>query len=221
VPGVSDAVRVVVGESSTCVLASDGAVFCWGENGYGQLGDATTEGRLRPTQVRFCATGPEPVFPAPPDGVPLLAGLQRESCYGHCPVYSVRVYEDGTAIYRGEWHVFIRGGRKVHLSSADLDALRRAFRSADFLGLKYRCRFEHTDDSTARIFFSEGGKARLISHYHGCADVPPDLTKLEDEIDRIVGTIKWVGHSRADATDIEAREGLLSVPGVVVEPIER
>ncbi len=183
VAGVADAVQVVVGESSTCIRTRDGRVSCWGENGYGQLGNATTEASANPTEVRFCAETSEPVFPTPAEGVPLLAALGRGPCFGSCPIYSVRVYEDGTVIYRGDSHVRIRGGRKARLSPAELETLREAFRGSNFLSLEYRCRFGHTDDSSARVYFSDGGKARLIDHYHGCDGVPPDLTKLEDEIE--------------------------------------
>jgi hypothetical protein len=220
VAGIADAVQVVVGESSTCVRTGDGAVLCSGENGYGQLGDATTEASTRPTMVRFCAEKSEPIFPASPEGVPLLAALQRGSCYGSCPVYSVRIFEDGTTIYRGDWHVRVRGGRVTHLSSAELEALRGAFRRSDFLGMKYRCNYDHTDDSSARVFFTDAGKARIISHYHGCAGVPAGLTELENEIDRIAGTERWTGDVRGGPVDIEAMEEPLNVPGVVVEPEE-
>lgn len=39
------------GDEHTCALESSGGVVCWGRNKYGQLGDATTTTRLRPTQV--------------------------------------------------------------------------------------------------------------------------------------------------------------------------
>lgn len=217
VSGISDAAKVVAGDSTTCVQTTEGSVWCWGENGYGQLGDATTESKAHPTRVRFCADGSETVFPEPPEGVALIAALQRDVCYGSCPVYSVRVYEDGTVIYRGDWHVRVRGGRKARLSPNDLETLRDAFRRANFLDLNYRCRFETTDASTARLFFTDSGKARLISHYHGCNGDPPALKTLEDDIDRLVGTNRWVGSVRHGQVDLGAMEGPLTVPGVVEE----
>jgi hypothetical protein len=39
------------GGRHTCGLTGQGRMFCWGENGSGQLGDGTTSGRTRPTAV--------------------------------------------------------------------------------------------------------------------------------------------------------------------------
>lgn len=57
VPGITDAVAVTVVIPSierqvhACVVRADGGVFCWGNNGFGQLGDGTREDRLVPTPV--------------------------------------------------------------------------------------------------------------------------------------------------------------------------
>lgn len=45
------AVKVVTVGESTCALTSTGAVYCWGDNRFGQLGTGDRTTRTRPTQV--------------------------------------------------------------------------------------------------------------------------------------------------------------------------
>lgn len=42
---------VVAGRSHTCGLVTDGSAFCWGNNGFAQLGDGSTSDRLVPVAV--------------------------------------------------------------------------------------------------------------------------------------------------------------------------
>jgi alpha-tubulin suppressor-like RCC1 family protein len=46
------ATRVVTGFYHTCALTNNGAVMCWGDNEYGQLGDGTTTNRSAPVLVK-------------------------------------------------------------------------------------------------------------------------------------------------------------------------
>ena len=51
VAGISDAVKVSVGNDSACVLHLRGGVSCWGRNDVGQVGDGSTTRRHTPVQV--------------------------------------------------------------------------------------------------------------------------------------------------------------------------
>lgn len=42
---------LALGGYSSCMLAQTGAIYCWGGNAYGQLGNGTTTGALTPTPV--------------------------------------------------------------------------------------------------------------------------------------------------------------------------
>ncbi|HEY1538246.1 MAG TPA: fibronectin type III domain-containing protein [Solirubrobacteraceae bacterium] len=42
VPGLTDAVQIAAGALDTCAVRAGGSVVCWGENAFGQLGNATT-----------------------------------------------------------------------------------------------------------------------------------------------------------------------------------
>jgi alpha-tubulin suppressor-like RCC1 family protein len=52
VPDLGEAViSVAAGALHTCALGESGAVYCWGQNLRGELGDGTTESRSSPTRV--------------------------------------------------------------------------------------------------------------------------------------------------------------------------
>ena len=51
VAGISDAVKVAVGDDSACALHLRGGVSCWGRNDVGQVGDGTTTRRHVPVRL--------------------------------------------------------------------------------------------------------------------------------------------------------------------------
>ncbi len=45
------AIAIDAGFEGTCAITDDGAAWCWGRNGSGEVGDGTTEDRFEPTRV--------------------------------------------------------------------------------------------------------------------------------------------------------------------------
>lgn len=45
--------QLATGVTHSCALATDGQVWCWGDNGQGQIGDGTTTNALEPTQAQI------------------------------------------------------------------------------------------------------------------------------------------------------------------------
>lgn len=52
IPGLIDIASIAAGgERFACAVKKDGSAYCWGNNGYGQLGDGTFTTRANPVQV--------------------------------------------------------------------------------------------------------------------------------------------------------------------------
>jgi alpha-tubulin suppressor-like RCC1 family protein len=51
VVNLTDAVELAVGSEHTCARTRDDAVWCWGADGFGQLGDGSTNDQSKPTPV--------------------------------------------------------------------------------------------------------------------------------------------------------------------------
>ncbi|MBI4704415.1 MAG: hypothetical protein HY744_25195 [Deltaproteobacteria bacterium] len=47
----TSAIAVAAGRAHTCAIKKDGALWCWGRNDYGQLGNGTTQSKSSPVQV--------------------------------------------------------------------------------------------------------------------------------------------------------------------------
>ena len=67
VSGLNDITAVAVGTNGhSMALKSDGTVWTWGDNKYGQLGDGTTENKSTPVQVKDINLGRTPADNIPP-----------------------------------------------------------------------------------------------------------------------------------------------------------
>jgi alpha-tubulin suppressor-like RCC1 family protein len=69
----SGVTQVAAGGYSTCALMSSGAVKCWGDNTYGQLGTGSTVGSLTPVDVKGLPVGVKAVAVGPYSACALTA----------------------------------------------------------------------------------------------------------------------------------------------------
>jgi hypothetical protein len=129
--------------------------------------------------------------PGAPD---VLITLERQSCFGTCPVYTLAVYDDGRFLYHGDQFVKIKGDVSGFLTLSQVKRLERAFDDAGYFALADEYAEESfTDMPTAITSYRHGRDVKTIRHYYGDDTAPSSLSKLEHEIDEIAQTDRWVG----------------------------
>ena len=128
----------------------------------------------------------------------LLAKVERSGCPGACPVFSLTVFFDGSAIYQGEAHTVVSGEKEFSLTKDQLSRVQSAFTRKGFLIMNRQC-CECIDVSGApstRIIYQGNGPYKSINRYHGCLNGSSrNLEDLEVKILEIMGVSAWVGEN--------------------------
>jgi len=98
---------------------------------------------------------------------------------------------------RGERFVKKTGKATAKLSPATMAQLADAFKAADFFALrdKYDNR-EMTDQPSAIVRFDDGKRKKSVEHYYGDGSAPKALSVLEERLDALIGTSRWIGRDK-------------------------
>ena len=126
--------------------------------------------------------------------------LERTPCFGTCPVYTVAMSRNGVVTFTGKHHVAQTGpvtgtipGERVDSLLAELEAA-GYFEFADsYVMDSPACGMYATDSPTVITSATRNGETKTIRHDRGCSAAPPELSKLEQRIDEVAGTARWVG----------------------------
>jgi hypothetical protein len=135
--------------------------------------------------------------------------LERGPCLGPCPVYQVEIKGDGEVVFTGAGQLVDLAGVRMpamdmngvlvpgrHVSRIDrpaLDALIARFRDAHFFGLKDVYEAEITDSASYVLTFQTGDRRKQVVDYVGDqVGMPGVVAELENEVDRVAGTRRWV-----------------------------
>lgn len=143
-----------------------------------------------------------------PENADIEITLERSICFGTCPSYSLVVDNNGHIFYEGRKYTSIQGQHEAQMSQEDYQQLLHAFETYNFnqLVAEYHyaanpiCTedaFENvfgymTDAPTVYIGIMVNGRLTEIDHYHGDMYAPSKLRELEDLIDELTESNRWV-----------------------------
>jgi uncharacterized protein DUF6438 len=137
--------------------------------------------------------------PQPPD-VPAdtIIRLQRTSCYGPCPVYTVTIDARGTVRYEGEKFVRVVGRQIARIDKSVVAKLLAHAERIHFFDMRSSYRvIENPDGSstmvtdlpTKIVTVTTNGRTKHVEDYVGAPDA---LEEFEKAIDEAAGTNRWV-----------------------------
>jgi hypothetical protein len=137
---------------------------------------------------------PTPVpFPAVKDVRTVTLSLERTSCFGSCPSYTVSVSGTGEITFTsGDTNVAVPGTHHATIAPEAVRALLDQFRKADFFSARdeYECGW--TDLSTQKLTISIGNRQKKVVDYGGAiVGLPDRVAALEEAIDKAVGVERW------------------------------
>jgi hypothetical protein len=132
-------------------------------------------------------------FPDTSDRSSVRMSLSRSNCFGTCPSYTVTISGDGSVEYNGGRFTAISGTHRSQVSYEDVSNLIEKFRAADFFSLANEYHANVTDVPIFGVCLTIDGKNKQVTDYWGeRAGMPHSVTELENEIDRVSGSARWV-----------------------------
>ncbi|MEO7674247.1 MAG: DUF6438 domain-containing protein [Pyrinomonadaceae bacterium] len=124
----------------------------------------------------------------------ILITIQREACFGSCPIYSAQIYDDGTVIYNGKDNVGVIGEKRYKISQNKVKELIEAFGKIKYFSLKNKYEADEkgmsvTDLPMTTTSISFEGKQKKVINYYGA---PKELEELENKIDKVAGLYEFI-----------------------------
>lgn len=165
----------------------------------------------------------DPGVPFPdPAGKAVEIGLDRSACFGTCPDYRVTISGDGIVRFTtdqahfagaaGEVHLHFNGNNVLwpgahvaHVDPKAVAALLDQFRAAHFFALKKEYVASVTDNPTQRLSLRIGDQQKVVTDYVGSwVGMPRAASDLENAIDKVAGTARWVEGNGDTLSELEA-----------------
>ena len=125
--------------------------------------------------------------------------LERTTCFGACPAYSVSIDAQGNVTFEGKNFVRVKGPQTDRIPISKVRGLLETAERIRFFDLRDQYRTIHNPDGsetvvsdlpTTFVSIRSGGRSKRIDDYFGA---PKALRDLEREIDLAAGTKRWVG----------------------------
>ncbi len=148
--------------------------------------------------------------PQQKENAELSLKMERTGCFGTCPTYKLNVQSNGNVLFEGIEYTNIKGKAEGSIDEIKMEKLIAEIDKANFFSLKDsytnvsdNCPSYGTDQSTVTLYIKVKDKEKTIIHNLGCIEIgrnwkvfPEQLYTLENKIDEIVETKRWIGERK-------------------------
>ena len=123
-----------------------------------------------------------------------LITLRRSECFGVCPAYSLSVSGEGTVSYVGTSYVKVQGVASSQVSVSQVQELVNEMWDAGYFDMvePSPCNSSITDAPSVITSLRLGPQTHRVEHYRGNPCSPRSLTTIEDRIDEVTGSDRWL-----------------------------
>lgn len=118
-----------------------------------------------------------------------LARIQRTACFGHCPIYTLTVYKDGTAKLHAEKWLDFEGDFTATVDQKKFDNLMQKAEEVGYFRLQDIYDSESVTDlpSTITTLRKADELKQIVNRYQG----PDDLDDFEKYFDELYLKLDW------------------------------
>lgn len=136
----------------------------------------------------------------------IAISLSRSGCLGSCPAYEVSVTTK-EIVFTGSYFVVASGRHVASVETAGVRKLAEKFIEADFYSMEDSYQASVTDCSAFNISIDIDGHRKSIIDYVGAwVGMPSVITDLEEDVDDLAQTKRWIQGTAGLAGALEAEK---------------
>lgn len=118
-----------------------------------------------------------------------VISMSKGPCYGRCPVFTLTVYDNGIASYKGEMHTERLGTYVRKLEKGEMEKLLSEFKRANLWQYRDTYRGHIPDMQSVSITYHENGRQKTVAG----KEIRPNAVKwLETQLDQLALTDGWI-----------------------------
>ena len=107
-----------------------------------------------------------------------IISIKRTACYGQCPVYSIKIFSNGNAIYNGQQFVKENGVVNFSVKKREIDSILNKADEIKFFKMKEKYTAPITDLPSCFVII----KGKKVEDYYNS---PNELKELQQMIDDV------------------------------------